>query len=228
MIASLASLWPFFLASWIVPLTIMLVILLLRSPNQGVQKAVAYIAGMTTVRLLQGLIFGLVFNRYEEQSQAVESGKSPVALTLMTVMGLMLLISAFKKWRKEVDADEQPPKWMTKLDTMTPFNFFVFGFSLMLLNAKMWVFTLGALDVIAGARLGLLNAGLTYLLYIVLAQAILLTLLGLRILFPGPAGSVLERISTFLDKNERAISIAVYLLFGAFFLAQGLGGLLGG
>lgn len=52
----LISLLPFIIGSALVPVQIIIDILLLKSPRQGLLKASAYVGGMTTMRLLQGLI----------------------------------------------------------------------------------------------------------------------------------------------------------------------------
>ena len=48
--AVIISLLPFILGSAIVPMQIIIVILLLKSPTQGLLKATAYVGGMTTIR----------------------------------------------------------------------------------------------------------------------------------------------------------------------------------
>ena len=55
------SLLPFIIGAALAPVQIIIVILLLGSPSQGLLKASAFVAGMTIVRLLQGLVFGLLF-----------------------------------------------------------------------------------------------------------------------------------------------------------------------
>ena len=54
----LVSLLPYIIGSALVPMYIILVVLLLKSPGQGLLKGAAFVAGITATRLLQGLIFG--------------------------------------------------------------------------------------------------------------------------------------------------------------------------
>ena len=56
----IVSLVPLIIGSAVVPVQIIIDILLLRDPKQGLLKASAYVGGMTSMRLLQGLIFGLI------------------------------------------------------------------------------------------------------------------------------------------------------------------------
>jgi hypothetical protein len=69
------SLLPFILGSALLPIQIIIVILILNSPHQGVLKASAYVGGMTIMRLPQGLVFGLILSNSELADD--EQGKKP-------------------------------------------------------------------------------------------------------------------------------------------------------
>ena len=109
----LVSMLPLIIGSAVLPMQIIIEFMLLKSPKQGLLKACAYVAGMTTVRLLQGIIFGLILTGSAAASSEESSGKSPVMATLLMVLGILLLITAYKQWRKEDDPDAPPPKLFT-------------------------------------------------------------------------------------------------------------------
>ncbi len=220
----LVSLVPYIIGSALVPVQIIITVLLLKSPRQGLAKGMAYAAGMTTTRLLQGLIFGLIFT---ESAEIEEGGsKGPVISTLLLVLGLFLLITAYKQWRGEDDPDAPPSKWLTMLDGVTPLKAFGIGVALPLIGAKLWVFTLSALAVIAAAPLEQPLGAIVYLLFIVLAQSLLLIPITIRILIPKRSQSILDRFSAWLTQNNRPIVIIVSLVFGVLFLYFGISGLL--
>jgi hypothetical protein len=79
----LTSLLPFIVGSALVPVQNIINILVIKSPKQGLLKATAYISGMTTLRLLQGLIFGLSFSKEEG------GGKSPIVMLVSLIFGLL-------------------------------------------------------------------------------------------------------------------------------------------
>ena len=222
--AVLVSLLPYIIGSALVPVQIIIAVLLLKSPRQGLAKGVAYVAGMTTTRLLQGLIFGLIFSESAEVEQG--GSKGPVISTLLLVLGLFLLITAYKQWRGEDDPDGPPPKWLTMLDSVTPLKAFGIGVALPLIGAKLWVFTLSALAAIVAAPLEQPAGAIAYLLFIVLAQSLLLIPIMIRILMPERSQSVLDGFSAWLTKNNRSIVMVVSLVFGLFFLYSGIRGLL--
>lgn len=218
----LLSLLPFIIGSAVVPLQIILGVLLLQSPQQGLLKAIAFVSGMTLTRILQGLLFGWLLS---DAVTAGEGGKNPILSTLLLVLGLLLLIAAYKKWQREEDLDDAPPKVFRLIDHLTPLKAFGLGFGFPLIAAKLWVFTLSALTTITAAQLGFGASALAYLLFIVLAESLLLLPILARILLPARSQSFLTQLSTGLTRHNRPITIAVSLVFGLFFLHSGLSGL---
>jgi threonine/homoserine/homoserine lactone efflux protein len=213
---------PFIIGSAVVPLQIMMIILLLNSPRQGLAKAICLVAGMTVVRLLQGVIFGLILS----PSSGETGGKSLVVSTLLMVLGILLLITAYRQWRNEDDPDGPPPKWMVMLDTLTPLKAFGMGAVLVLISGKFWVFTLSAIGVIAEAQLGQPSSTVAFLIFLLLPQSLLLLAIVIRVIIPGQSKSILESISAWLTRYNRPIVIVVSLVFGLLFFIQGVSGLL--
>jgi hypothetical protein len=223
--ALIISLFPFILGSALVPVQIIIDILLLKSLRQGLPKATAYVAGMTTLRLIQGLVFGLILAGATAASEG-ESGKGPVISTLLLVLGILLLITAFRLWRKEDNPDDPPPKWLAMIDSLTPLKAFGIGFGLLLIGAKFWVFTLGAIGVIGQAQLGQPSSTLAFFLFVLLAESLLLLPILIRVIMPERSRSLLEAISDWLNRYNRPIVIMVSLVFGLLFLYQGVNGLM--
>lgn len=216
----LISLTPFIIGSALVPIQNILNILLLKNPQQGLLKSTAYVGGMTALRLLQGLIFGLIFIGEEG------AGKSSITLTLQLVLGIFLLITAYRLWRKEDDPDAPPPKWLTGIDSISPLKSFVFGFVVLMISGKAWVFTLSAISTIAAAQLGLSYGILAYMAFVLLAVSPLLLALLFRVFLPEKSMILLEQASRWLTLNNRMITLIVSLVFGLLFFYQGARGLL--
>ncbi len=219
---TILTLVPFIIGSAVVPLQIMMLILLLNSPGQGLFKAICLVSGMTAIRLLQGVILGLIFNSGSGET----SGKSQIVSTLLIVLGILLLITAYRQWSNEQDTDGPPPKWMVMLDTLTPLTAFGMGAGLVLISGKFWVFTMSAIAVISEAQLGQSSSIIAFLLYVLLAQSLLLLIILVRLILPGQSKSILESISAWLTRYNRPIVITVSFVFGLLFFFQGVSGLL--
>ncbi len=215
------SLLPFVIGSAVVPLQIIVVLLLLTGDVQGPLKAIAFVLGMTLSRLAQGVLFGLVLTGGSGDPADAENA-GVVKATALLVLGLLLLITAYKKWSKEPDPDAPPPPWLAKLEGMTLIRAFLVGAAFVLIAPKLWVFVLGAITTIGEAPLSRSAAVWAFLLFILLAQSLLIIPILLRLLMPRRAGELLESSSNWLKRYNDPIVIAVSLIFGVLFLYQGV------
>lgn len=217
------SLLPFIIGAAAVPVQTIINLLLLKSPNQGLLKSIAFVSGMVIMRLLQGLVFSFILSGAAEAEAG--SSRSAIRATLLLVLGILLLIAAHKKWSREPDPDDAPPQWLTTIDNLTPLRAFEFGLGLPLVAAKLWVFTLSALTTITAAQLGQPTSAIAYLLFVLLTQSFVLLPILLRIVVAERSKRVLTRISDWLTQNERPIAIVVSTVFGFYFLYSGVAGL---
>lgn len=219
-----SSIIPLALGSAIVPVQIIITILLLRS-SSGRFTAVAWVAGMSTVRLAQGAIFGLVISNADDVSSGNGGNSGVVAGIVLLLLAILMYVAAAKQYRKQDDPDGPPPKWLTMSQSLTPGTAFMFGAGIMLIGAKFWVFTLSAIAEIGDANLGRPQASLAFLGFAVLAVSTHLALVGTAYLAPKASESLLERMQTWLEVHSRVIMIGVGVVFGTWFLIKGLTGL---
>jgi len=222
--AVIVSLLPLIVGAALLPAWIILALFLLRGKG-GVRKALAFAAGAMTVRLVQGVLFGFVFSEASDASG--EGGSDLITSTLLLVLGILMLISAVKKWRKEEDPDAPPPKWMATLGGLSTIQALGIGTLLMALSIKQWVFTLSAIAVIEQGELSLAGSALTYLLFVLAAQSLVLAPILVSAVAPVQAAKLLDAIQGWLERNNRAIIIAASSIFGVWFLWKGIAGLIG-
>jgi hypothetical protein len=91
--------------------------LLLRSDDRGTLKAGLVVGGMTTCRLVQGIVFGFIFT--DAVISIPRNGQhSTITSTLLLVLGVLLLISAYKQWQQGEDPDAPPPKWLAMIASL--------------------------------------------------------------------------------------------------------------
>jgi hypothetical protein len=114
-----------------------------------------------------------------------------LAIPGLIVLGILLLITAYKQWRNEDDPDGPPPKWLVMLDTLTPLKAFGIGVGLVLISGKFWVFTLSAIGVIEEAQLKPSTAAfLFFYSWLSLCLAIIV-----RVIIPEQSKAIMESIS---------------------------------
>lgn len=220
----LGSLLPLIVGAALLPVWIVIVLFLLRGEG-GVGRAAAFAAGAMLVRLVQGFLFGYVFGAAGDEYGAEGSGL--IAATLLLVVGLLMLVSGVKSWRKEEDPDAPPPKWMALLDGVTPLKAFGMGALLMAIAMKQWVFTLSAIAVIEEAQLTQTGSVLAFLFFVFAAQSTMLAPILFAAVAPAQSARLLEAAQGWLARHNRIIVIAVSLIFGLWFLWKGVTGLLG-
>jgi hypothetical protein len=222
----MADLWstllPLIVASALVPVQITLTVLLLRS---SVGTAAAWVGGMTATRLVQGVLFGVVFAGAGALSGSQE-GRGPVASVVLLVVALLFLTKAAKLLLGgNDDEDAQPPKWMKLTQSVTAGRAFLFGAGYVAVAAKLWVFTLGAIAAIDEAGLGSAASIALFLLFVALAEAIPIAFVAYAALAPSASQVLLGKVSAWLEKHNRVIVIVLGFVFGAWFLLKALQGL---
>ena len=114
---------------------------------------------------------------------------------------------------------------MATIATMGAGRAFLLGAGLLVVNAKFWVFTLGAISAIEEGDLGRSASIATFLAFVVLVIAPQLLALGLAVVAPTRSSSLLDDVADWLQRNNRAIVVVVSLVFGTWFLAKALTGL---
>ena len=222
--AVIVYLLPLIVGAALLPAWIIITLFLLRGEG-GILKALAFAAGALLVRLVQGVIFGYVFDTAADTYG--ESGSNLITSTLLLVVGIVMLISAVKKWRKDADPDAPPPKWMATLSGLSALKAFGVGALLMAVSIKQWVFTLSAIAVIEQAQLSRAANMLTYLIFVLAAQSLVLAPILVSAVAPVQSTKLLDAIQGWLERNNRAVVIAASSIFGVWFLWMGIAGLIG-
>jgi putative Mn2+ efflux pump MntP len=220
----LITLLPVILGATLVPLYPIVVLLLLQSQG-GLRTAMAFVFGAVAVRLVQGVLFGFVFGAAAEAYP--DDGAEIIASVLLLVVGILLLIAAFKKWRKEPDPDEPPPQWMAALGGLSPIKAVGAGALMIALSVKQWVFTLTAIDVIEGAAVGPTASVTAYLIYTAATQVLVLLPILAYAVAPQQSAKPVKAAHAWLERYNRPIVIAVSLVFGLWFSYKGISGLIG-
>lgn len=220
--ATWTSLLPLAAAGALVPAQIAITVLLLRASG-GVVKAVAFVGGMTAVRLLQGIVFGSLLSGAGTTPGA--GGPGTIGSVVLLVLGLLFLAAALRSLLAADDPDAPPPKWLALTETMTSAKAFVFGAGFVAISAKFWVFTLGAIAVIEEAELGRGAATVTFLAFVALSQAMVLALIIVGTALPRRSAAAFDAVTGWLERHDRALVVVIGLVFGTWFALKGLDGL---
>jgi hypothetical protein len=208
------------------PLPIMAVIVMLFSPKARL-TAPAFVAGWAIGMLL---VFGLLlFVAAPESIVGNEREPSTLSFVIRLLIGTVLIILAFQKWRSQPKSGEEIalPSWLHSLETATPVVALGFGAVLSGLNPKNLAFTIAAVVAIAQADLTTGQKLIPVVSYVLLASVGIAAPVIWYFVAPESASETLARWRDWLTSNYAMVMAIVLLLFGVSLFAQGLGGLIG-
>ena len=187
----LVDLLPLMIGAAVVPVPIIIVLLLLGN-QRGLLKGAVFVGGAIAVRLVQGIAFGYIF--VSDPAATTDTGGNLIVSWLLIVLGVLMLITAFKKWDKDEDPDAPPPKWIAAVGSLSALQAFGIGAAVVALSTKQWVFTLSAIGVLGKAHLGPPASIGLFLCYVLAAQAFGLIAVIAYALSPRRAGGALAAI----------------------------------
>jgi hypothetical protein len=218
----IVELLPLIVGAAVVPLYSIAVVLLLQSEG-GLLKASAFVSGGVIVRLVQGILFGLVIGEACKANR--EPGPRLIVSTLLLVVGILLLVTAFKQWRKEDDPDAPTPHWMSAIGGLSALKTVGAGALFPIIAVKQWIFTLSAIGVIVEVGAGGAADVGAYLFFVLATQTLVLAPILAFAVAPHRTAKPLQATQIWLERNNRAIVIVMSLILGVWFLFKGITGL---
>jgi hypothetical protein len=219
----IVDLLPLIVGAAVVPVYSIAVLLLLQSEG-GLLKATAFVSGGVTVRLAQGILFGLVIGGACKANS--EPGPRLIVSTLLLTVGILLLATAFRQWREQEDPDAPTPHWMSAVGGLSVLQAVGAGALFPIIAVKQWVFTLSALGVIGEIGPGGAADVGAYLFFVLATQTPVLAPILAFAVAPHRTAKPLRATQAWLERNNRAIVIVMSLVLGAWFLFKGTTGLI--
>lgn len=216
-----ASLAPFILATALMPGKLVIVLSLLGSPGR-VRTAGAAVGGTILVRLMQGLVFGMILHWGSRDH--TKNGQGWIVPSILLVVAVLLILTATRELVGGHDPDDPPPKWMTALSSMTPGIAFLLGAGVILVSAKMWIFTFAAIGLIGDAGMARPANVITYISFVLLSVGTHLAIVVAAAAFPSRSEVLLNRTLCWLRDHNRVMMMVIGFGFGGWFLYKGLHG----
>ncbi len=184
------------------------------------RSALAWVAGMLTVRLIQGFVFGFVVGPVEQRADAAPRY---VLGAVLLVLALLLYVKALRAATGAPDEDAAPPSWIESAKRMSWLAAFGAGAGFMTISVKFLVFTLAAVSVIASLEANATLAALHFVLFVALGSSLPLTILVLTAAGPGRGARILEELRAWLLRRSRMLNVLFGVVFGSWFLVKALG-----
>jgi Sap-like sulfolipid-1-addressing protein len=200
----------------VAPPLLLLTILFLGSrrplPNATV-LALGYFATCAVIGVSGLILFG-----------GAGSAVSAVGRVISTTVGALLVILGLRSLLGSPDPDASPPGWMESIDSMSPPKAFGIGMALFPLQIKNLAIFIACLNLIITSGLSPRDSIAALGLVLLVFAIPVLALIGLSATVPLRASTILESLRRWMGKHNRAITVVLCLVFGAFFFVGGLWG----
>ena len=200
----------------IAPPLLLLTILFLGSqrplPNAGA-LALGYFTTCAVIGISGLTLFG-----------GAESTVSTVGRVISATVGALLIVLGLRSLLDSPDPDASPPRWMESINSMSPPRAFGFGMALFPLQVKNLAIFVACLNLIIASSLSPRDSIVALMLVVVVFSIPVLALIGFYAAQPHSGSVMLGSLQAWMGKNNRAITVVICLVFGAFFLVRGLSG----
>lgn len=213
----LGQLIPTAIVGALAPVPIIVVITLLMSKG-GLAKAVGFGAALVGVFA----IIGAVTLATARVNAGSTTKGSAVTGTIIAVLGVVFLVMALKQIVDTPDPDAPPPKFMTKLDSMSVAGATVFGLVLALINLKQLGIYVAGVSLIVQADISTGQGWLALVILLVLIQLGVIAPIAGYLLARDRATRMLEGFRVWLVGHNRVISTVLGLVVGVWFLIKGV------
>ena len=219
---AIGDILPLAIAAAISPFPIIGVVLMLATPrarSNGPMFILGWLVGLAIVGVI-----GLTLAGAAGASQSGEPSTS--ANRTQVVFGVLLLIFAFRQWRKRPKPGQEDtmPKWMDAVDHFSPLYASGLGIALSAVNPKNLILSLAAATTIAGTNLPGADQVIAYVVYALIATIGVATPVVIYFTMGNRSAAILTSWKTWLAHNNAAIMAIIFLLMGAKLLGQGIAG----
>jgi hypothetical protein len=206
------------------PTTICIMLLSTRKP---LMNAFAFLIGYSVVLVAVGVFAFAVFGNGGGGGSEPSDRSVAVKGTIDAVFGVLFLILALKMWLKATDPNAPPPRWMAGVSSISTGEAFLFGLIMMGTNFTSLPLYISGLKEIVTANIGTARSIFALTLFILLVVVELLVPVVAYALAPRRAGVLLGAARQWLEKNNRVITIFVFVVFGILLLVRGITALVG-
>lgn len=200
----------------IAPPLLLLTILFLGS-ERPLPNATALALGYFAICAVMGVVGLTLFD-------GAESAANTVGRVIGVTVGALLIVLGLRNLLNAPDPDAQPPGWMESVKSMSPPRAFGFGVALFPLQVKNLAIFVACLNLIVASSLSPRGSAAALGLVLVIFAIPVLVLIGLYASVPQRSSDVLGSLRRWMERNNRAITVVLCFLFGAFFLLRGLSG----
>jgi hypothetical protein len=202
------------------PAAIIAVILILFSRRARVNGPLFLLGWVVALGVLVAVVYAI-----SHQSNAATSSSSSDSVSWLKIaLGASFFLLARREWRKRPAPGAEPemPKWMARIDALTPVQSLGLGVLLGGLNPKNLALGIGAAAGLAQLGLSTADAVVSLIVFVVVGS---LTIIGPVVydqLGGARAKTTLDELKDWLGRHNDAVMTVLFVVLGAALIAKGL------
>ena len=220
---AIGEILPLAIGIAISPVPIIAVILMLITPRAR-GNGLAFLGGWMLGLVIVGSIVLILANT---AGVATSSGPSKTVSAIKLVLGLLLLVAAWRQFGKRPKPGEEAtmPKWMRALDTFTPGRSLAIAALLSGVNPKNLILNASAAAAIAQTGLPGAQQAVVLLVLVVVGSLGIIAPVGVYFAMGDRAAPVLGGWKSWLAANNATVMAVLFVIFGVTLIGKGIGGL---
>ncbi|MBN9631401.1 MAG: GAP family protein [Actinobacteria bacterium] len=220
MLQTIGEVLPLAVGIAISPIPIIAAILMLLSPHAratSVGFLLGWVLGIVVAVVVFTLLSGLI-------PAADPNASKPVAGVIKIILGVLLLLLAFRQWRSRPRAGEDAalPKWMGAIDSMNAGRGLALGFVLAAVNPKNLLLAASAGVAVGTAGLSLGSTVLVVaIVTLIAAISVLVPVIGYLVASTAMRAP-LDALRRWLVAHNAAVMTVLLLVIGVVMIGKGI------
>jgi hypothetical protein len=202
------------------PAAIIAVILMLFSRRARINGPLFLLGWVVALGVLVAVVYAI-----SDQSNAGTSNTSSDSVSWLKIgLGVSFLLLARRDWRKRPEPGVEPemPKWMARVDALTPVESLGLGALLGAVNPKNLALSIGAAAGLAQLGLSTPDVVVSLVVFVVLGTLSIAGPVIYYLLGGEKAATELNQLKDWLGRHNDAVMAVLFLVFGVALIAKGL------
>lgn len=199
---------------------IIAVILTLFSRRARVNGPLFLLGWIVALGVLSGVVYVI-----SDQSNAGSSNTSSDSVSWLKIaLGVTFLLLARREFRKRPrdGAEQEMPKWMKRVDGLTPVQALGLGAGLGAANPKNLALTIGAAAGLGQLGLSTTDAVVSLIVFVVVGSLTIALPVAYHLIGGDRSKAQLEVLKDWLAQHNDAVMAVLFLVFGVALIAKGI------
>jgi len=202
------------------PAGIIAVILVLFSRRARVNGPLFLLGWVVALGALSAVVYVI-----SDQSNAGSSNTSSESVSWLKIaLGVGFLLLARREFRKrpEPGAEHELPKWMKRVDGLTPWQALLAGAGLGAANPKNLALAVGAAAGLGQLGLSTTDAVVSLIVFVVVGSLTIAIPVAYSLIGGDRSKAQLEALKDWLAQHNEAVMAVLFLVFGVALIAKGI------